>query len=72
MRIEKKKTIRKEEYMARDPMLLTKLDLLSGPSPKSLVNPDLEEQESIKVNFFHINLYSTISPSRGNPEHEMD
>lgn len=57
--------------MARDPMLPTELDLLSGPSPKSLVNLDLEEQDPIKSNFSHTNLYSAISPSRGNLEHEM-
>lgn len=52
-------------------MLPTELDLLSGPSPKSLVNLDLEEQDPIKLNFSHTNLYSAISRSRGNPEHEM-
>lgn len=50
--------------MARDPMLPTKRDLLSGSSPKSLVNAALEKQDPIKFNFFHTNLYS------GDPEHE--
>lgn len=64
---------RKGEYMARDAMLPPKLDLLSGPSPESLVNPDLEERDPTNFKLSYTSLDSAISPStsRGSPEHEM-
>ena len=47
---EKRKNNKKEKYVTRDPMRPTKLDLLPGSLPKSLLNPDLEEQDLIKLN----------------------